>query len=94
MKSRSYKLLVDTLWCLEIKHSELAEALDMSPTSLSARMTEKLPWSQDEMYLVCDYVNAIAKNEGETPPLPYERIHEFFPPRNKTAIIQKLKKGA
>ena len=81
MRTMSYKFLREVLYHFEINHGDLADALDMSPTSLSARMTGKLPWSQDEMYAVCDYVNAVAASESEDAPFPYGRINEIFPPR-------------
>jgi len=71
---------------LEINQLELASAMGMSKNSLSARMTGRLPWSQDEMYLVCDYINARAKDEGLPKPFPYERLHEIFPPRRRLGL--------
>ena len=91
MRTMSYKSLRNAMFSFEIKHSELAEALGMSPTSLSARMTGKLPWTQDEMYAVCDYINTLAKNEDMPPPFPYEKIHEAFPPRQSLALASKNK---
>lgn len=94
MRTMSYKLLREVLYHFEINHSELAVALEMSPTSLCARMTGRLPWNQDEMYLICNFVNSVAKGAGEEPPMPYERIHEIFPPRTQIPQAAKLKKGA
>ena len=85
MRKMSYKVLRCVMFELEIKHSELAEALGMCADSLSSRMNEKQPWKQDEMYAVCDYINALAKDEGIPPPLPYEKLHEIFPPRVRSA---------
>ena len=43
------------------------------------------------MYLVCDYVNALAKDEGLPKPFPYEKMHEVFPPRQRAALKKATK---
>jgi len=76
---------------LEVKRPDLASAVGISETSLTSRMTGRLPWGQDEMHRVCDYINSIAKDEGLSPPFPYEKIHEIFPPRQNVAAKKATK---
>ena len=89
MKKMLYKVLRGAIFELDTTQADVAEALGLSPDSFSMRMTGKYPWKQDEMYAVCDYINALAKDEGLPPPLPYEKIHEIFPPRPVLASTGK-----
>jgi len=58
---------------MDIDQEYLAEKLNLSVTSLSYRMTGKLPWKLDEMYGSLELFHE-----------PYSKLHEYFP-KNGTA---------
>jgi transcriptional regulator with XRE-family HTH domain len=58
------------LYAKEIEQKELCKVLGRSQTYITQRMTEKRPWSIDEVYTICDIAN-----------IPPEEICKYFPRR-------------
>ena len=54
----SYDFLAGRLRQLKMQQRDLVRALAMSETSLSHRMTGKVPWRVDEMYGVLRIIKA------------------------------------
>ena len=52
-----------------LSHGDVARALNLSDSALSARLAARQPWQLDSVYLICRELN-----------IPFEEIYMFFPP--------------
>ena len=68
------------LRCLILKYSvrqpELANYLSIGVSTLSAKINGRSIWTQEEMYMICDFFNEL---DPEEKPAPYENLHLLFP---------------
>jgi len=68
LRARITELGADQAW--------LAKQLDVTPSTLSFRMTGKIQWLLSEMYIVMDLLR-----------LPHERLSEYFPKDGKSPAV-------
>lgn len=65
---KKYRKLKGRLFELDINQVMLSKKLGHSPFYISQRMNGKLPFTLDDIYIICDYAS-----------IPYEEIHLYFP---------------
>lgn len=58
-----------------MKQFQLAEVLELSPASVSNRMSGRNPFNIDEIYKICDVLQ-----------IPYEQIPIYFPPEGRRTV--------
>ena len=77
--AKPYSALRAVFLMKDIDQKYLTEIMGKSQSYITKRITEKAPWSQDDMYFILDLCG-----------ISRDRIHEFFPPRS---IARQLKGG-
>lgn len=65
---KKYRKLKSHLFEKDINQVMLSKKLGRSTYYTSQRMNGKLPFTQDDIYIICDYAS-----------IPYEKIHLYFP---------------
>ena len=65
-----YKQLKTKLFSLDMGRQDVAKAIGKCAAYVSQRWTGQKPWSQDDMYSICDLAQ-----------IPYHELHIYFPKR-------------
>ena len=66
--SRPYKILRNIMHEHDFTQQMLGDELGLTQTSISHRMTARVPWTSDEMWHVMNLFH-----------IPAKRLHEVFP---------------
>lgn len=80
-KERANKKIRGLLLENDMIQLDLCLVLACGESYITERMTGKKPWSQDDMYRIMDHFR-----------VSYERMHELFPPRERTEKVRYKKK--
>ena len=71
----------------DLTQDDIAELLGHQRGYVSDRIRGLKPWSIDDVYAICDYINSL---DSDIVPMPYEKIHIFFPRNGITIAPSRL----
>lgn len=74
--------------CYGVQGADIAKWLGRSNNNyVSDRMIARKPWTIDEIYIIIENLRRI---NPEDPPIPYDKIVEYFPPKGLRVQGQQL----